>query len=498
MASAQVIFDYRGYIESDLRFSIPGKDEPDDVSDFRFVRSDNTARLTATLSGDAVRAVADLAVIFTGRPETTTADDLVNRSKVDPFRLESDALYVSIDDFIAPGMDLRLGRQIVRWGTADMFNPTSSLNAYDFEDPLKFGEAVATEMVSLTYNIPWSVEGEDSTIVDDVTLSVAVVPYFRPALLPESALLAFSEPSLFNQFVDSAILKGLLVEQDLFLAAGGKAVYDIDVQTPDLSVRNLQVGARFGMSLLGVDWSISYYRGFDDAPRAETIVAGDIRLPKVPLASPTDTVAVLKELDFTGVTVDTHVTMTYPRVQVFGADFSTSLDFLGGLGLWAEFALTLHDDLYRYVRTSGAILPVGGPNGTPVSGVAREYLELEAEAGPFWKLTVGTDYSLTAWWYVNIQYLHGFPDEFGETNLNDYLVAGSDFKLFRDQMLIRLFAILQFQDLSYVLYPQLTFDFWQNVDVSVGAFVFGGDSDSKFGSRVTGPSTVFLKGRYSF
>ena len=37
--------------------------------------------------------------------------------------------------------------------------------------------------------------------------------------------------------------------------------------------------------------------------------------------------------------------MGYPEVDVFGGDLATSLDFIGGLGLWAEAAAYSHDAL---------------------------------------------------------------------------------------------------------------------------------------------------------
>ena len=143
--------------------------------------------------------------------------------------------------------------------------------------------------------------------------------------------------------------------------------------------------------------------------------------------------------------------------------------------------MTFHEDLYRYIDVG--LGPV---------------LEQEAEAGHYWKLTTGFDYSLTSWWYFNAQYIRGFVDEFGAPNMGDYVLAGSEFKMFSETVALRLFSILDLEELSAVIYPELFIRGWTNTEVSIGAFAFLGEPDTKFGSRLTGPNTVFLKGRYSF
>jgi hypothetical protein len=479
-ASAQVDFEYKGYVETDLRFSVPGKDMPGLDDEIRFIRNENTARVTAGIGWGSGKAVGDLSVVFTGIDEVSVLGDLTNRQKVDPFRIESEALYIDVYDFIVPGVDLRIGRQIVKWGTADQFNPTNNLNAYDLEDPLKFGENVPNEMILLRYLFPISIWGEDTPILDEVSLTFAVVPYFRPGLIPESGNLGFTEPSLFGQLVDSPTLHALLRVQEVFSAQGGGLTYDVQVDSPELTLDNMQYGAKLRWILGGIELSVSYYNGFSTIPRAEVITAENLPFD-VDLDDIDGLLDVVRSFDFSGVVIDTGVQLTYPRVHVIGADFATSLDFLGGVGLWGEFTWTLHDKLYRLVQIGNNLV-----------------LELDEDAGGFWKLATGVDYSITSWWYMNVQYLHGFVDEFGKNDLDDYLVAGTDFKLFNELLLIRGFVLLNFQDLSTTLYPQITARFWQNTELTVGAFLYTGAYDSKFGTPITGPNTVFLRGKYSF
>ena len=269
--------DYWGYLEVDNRFSVPGKKEPAGISETRFLRSDATARLTLAVGEGDVQGVVDLATVFTGFPQTDTLEDLMLRERVDPVRIESDALYLEVLDF-APGLDLRMGRQIVHWGTADQFNPTNVINAYDYEDPLKFGEAVANEMLVLKYTTPFSYFADSTTLFDDLAIELAVVPVFRPGQLPASALAAFNDPTLFDQVVDSPSLKEVKGVQDMYLSSGGEVAYLVDVREPEPDFANAQLGARMSWTLLGIDGRDGL-SGFEDTPRAEDMRATGLNVP---------------------------------------------------------------------------------------------------------------------------------------------------------------------------------------------------------------------------
>jgi hypothetical protein len=488
VASAQSFFDYRGEIRSDLRASIPGNDAPDDAPDYAFERLDNTARLTMALGWGAVSAIADLSVVYSGRSTVDRFDSLLSRSEVESYYFESESLYLEIADFIFSGMDLRIGRQIADWGSGDRFNPTSVINGYDLEDPIDFGRRVANEMVSLSINPGWMIEGEETPILDELNLKLIAVPVFRSGLIPKSALHAFSEPDQFRRFVRAQLLNNLVDVQKVFLKKGGGVEYDVRVVEPEMTLENTQLGARLGVSILGVDVSAMYYYGYDHNHQPGDVDVSAIRNGAVfPLPDLNDiegTLALLNTYSdgaLEGLVGYTDVLLVYPRVHVVGGDFATSLDFLGGMGLWGEFAMTFHDGVALDVQINDQL-----------------FRETQLKPGSFWKLTAGLDYTFTKWWYVNVQYLHGFVDEFGTEAIGDYIVAGSDFKTFDEQILLRLFGILDISGLSFIAFPSLSFKFWQNTELVAGALLHGGEPDSKFGNRTAGPNTVFLQGRYSF
>ena len=482
----QTSIDYRGVVQTDLRVAVPGNDAPADAADYRIERLDNLARLTAMLSWANVDALVDLAVVFSGRSEVDTFDSLRSRQAVDAYYFESEGIYLQIIDFIAEGFDLRIGRQIVDWGTADRFNPTSVINAFDLEDPIDFGRRVANEMISLTYHPGWIIEGEVTPILDEVHLQLVVVPLFRSALIPDSALHAFSEPDQFRRFVRADLLKNLVDVQKAFLAKGGDVVYNVRVQQPEEVIENAQVGARLGFSLFGVDFGLMAYHGFDHNVQPKNVrVSAIYEGTLFPLPDLNDLETVMEMMNrfptLAGLVGYTDVDLIYPRVSVLGADFSASLDALGGIGIWGEFAMTFHDGVYLDITINDQV-----------------FRETQVERGWFWKLTAGLDYTFTKWWYMNVQYLHGFVDEFGTAELGDYIVAGSDFKTFNEQVLIRLFGMINLQDTSFIAFPSLSFKFWQATELVAGALLHGGDRDSKFGNRTAGPNIVFMQGRYSF
>ena len=178
------------------------------------------------------------------------------------------------------------------------------------------------------------------------------------------------------------------------------------------------------------------------------------------------------------------VEIGYPEMQAFGFDMTTSVPFLKGLGLWVEGALVFHDDLKTTIDLGG--------------GPALAQTLFEGKAGNFLKLTAGMDYSFTKQLYMNVQYLHGFVDEFGSRQLGDYVVAGIDIKSKSEKVLLRLFGVVNLQDGSHVYFPSLILKPWGASEFQVGALLYGGEPGTKFGGLESGSNLFFVKGRISF
>lgn len=172
-------------------------------------------------------------------------------------------------------LDVALGKQIYAWGTADTFNPTDNLNAYDYLD------VVDNEKLGL-----WSAALRLTT--GATTATFVVVPAFVPSRLPLPR--SRWTPTIPRNFV---------------------AVAD-DPEVPGIGADNLQYAARVRATVRGVDLSASYYDGFEHVPvlRVSSLaVAPGVTLPRF--------------------------TPVYTRVKVPGLDVSTTY---GKFELHAETA----------------------------------------------------------------------------------------------------------------------------------------------------------------
>jgi hypothetical protein len=525
-----------GYVESDLRIWIPGKAHPNEAEGQvwnKIQRLENTLGYRGFWGGDYAGATADLKLVFFGGSQVVDLEDMIDRRLIDGYRFESDALYVEFYDLLIDGLDLKLGRQIVEWGSADQFNPTNPVNALDLEDPIKFGDRVANEMAVLTWTAPWYVEGEHGTLFDEFTLSAVAVPVFRTSVIPESGLVAFQNTELLAAQANSPALEAMASLAPAFAGAGGEFVFDVDVKTPRLLGQNVQYGAHMGMNLLGVSLGFMYYKGFSDIPypaklkptltepdrgyqlRNGEVVPGDslkdlfgliegVTLQE--LGGLADMIGAAETL-VSGSLVSSAVELQFPRIQMAGGHFSTSLDFLGGMGLWGEVALYMHEELSLELDL------------TEFLGYADS--EVTLEGGTFVKAAAGMDYSITRYWYMNVQYLYGFVDEFGADDLNHFVVLVNDYKLFNESVIARTSVILGFEDLSIldadgvaevddegvertgttisgVIYPNLIINAIENTELNLGAFIYFGRDDTKFGSPLAGSNMFYMKAKYSF
>jgi hypothetical protein len=390
---------------------------------------------------------------------------------MDPWRVEAHGVYVDIRD-IAPGLDLRIGRQNLIWGTADLFNPTDNINSDDLEDALVFGENVANEMIRLDYTILPEREGW----LEEVSFSFIWVPIFRPAQLPPHSLLRVYDQGTPLPFVEP----DLRAESSDSRSTVSDYLYDpeVTVELPRFSLANSQFGLRLLARMGATDFTLSYYRGFDDIP----VIA--------------DTTITLDE-DL--LHMHTDVVMRYPRMQVLGFDINGQASWLGEMGYWIEGAVIFPEEMALNFVT----------DLRPVTLEPQETTGRVIDSRPFLKLTMGFDYSIGENIFVDVQYVHGFIDEFGATRLNNYLVAGFDLKLWNERLLIRLYTILQMDwldealqgepfdnwrdQLSVNLRPLIRLNPWGSVLIDLGAILPYGGRYSYFGQPRAGASTIYLR-----
>jgi hypothetical protein len=153
-------------------------------------------------------------------------------------RLSGDRYDWAFNEFYAHYMisplRLRLGNQMLRWGTADVFNPTAYFNAYDFR------EFLFRDSDEFRQGVP--------------SLSAM---HFADAFTTEWVLSFVHVPMLFSP-------PGNFWSVDM-----QQPLYALSVQPSDgmdIAVENMGVGARVSTNLLDADVSLSAYRGPDREP----------------------------------------------------------------------------------------------------------------------------------------------------------------------------------------------------------------------------------------
>jgi hypothetical protein len=152
------------------------------------------------------------------------------------FQIPETSLHRSILDlkeavarFSRGAYEVSVGKQIFAWGTAEGFNPTDNLNAYDYLDPLDREKLGA-----------WSVAARAT--FGPANLLFVIVPVFTPSRLPLSDSRWTPTPP------------------------GGFAGVPEPRELPSNDVGSMQYGARLRATLSGWDLGLSYYDGFDATP----------------------------------------------------------------------------------------------------------------------------------------------------------------------------------------------------------------------------------------
>ncbi len=484
-AQAQRRFDYSFRVQNDTRFDVDRiwevvPDEEDGVGS-KVVDtgvpeySRNETSLRFKLQGrphPRVRFVGDVELVWLNWSDRLlTLPELTIRHSMDPWRLEAHAAYVDIMD-LAPGLDLRIGRQISMWGSADFFNPTDNLNADDLEDQLLFGENVANEMIRLDYTYLPDREGW----LEELSFSLVWVPIFRPGQLPRASILRIYDQGEPLPFVEDDLRDASSERRQ----SVSQFLYDpvVRVELPEFSLANSQLGLRALARMGSTDFTISYYRGYDD----------------IPVTSEVDIV-----LDPDLEHLHTDVVMRYPRMQVLGFDINGQASFLGDMGYWIEGAIIFPEEMALTFVT----------DLRPLAYEPDEVVGRVIDGRPFFKLTMGFDHSIGEHMFVDVQYVRGFMDEFGAGRLNNYLVAGFDLKLWNERLLIRLFTIIQMDwldealrgepydnwrdQISVNIRPLIRLNPWGSVLIDVGAILPYGGAGSYFGEPRSGSTTLYLK-----
>lgn len=314
-------------------------------------------------------------------------------------------------------VDLRLGKQLIVWGRADRINPTDNLTPRDFTllVPEDHDQRLGAVAAKATY------------YMGGLALTGIWLPRFEPHTIP----------------IQRAPGVGLRERLPRDQAAQG-------------AVRLEQTGK-------AVDWSLSYFDGFDLFP--------DISVEQV---GPTFLDLVLK----------------HHRIRVIGADAATTI---GRYGLRAEGAYTFTED----------------PRGRD-----------PRVKNPFFFLVLGGDRTFLEYLNVNLQYLFRYVESFRParqiadptersvaiqeaaiSNQVDQVQHGFSLRVsnrwLNETLEAEVASVLFFTRLDFVVRPKVTYALTDRWKVTVGADIFRGEPQSFLG-RLRDNSTAYAEVRWSF
>jgi hypothetical protein len=467
------IVKFSGYLSSDIRFTIEDYRGAVQGQGFNFSKNQNDLDLRLEITPfEKVLVVAEPHLRFFGINEAYDLQTASVRSNIDPYDVRLEEAYVMVKEFLWKKMDMRVGRLIQNWGSVDIFNPTDNLNARDFSDVLDYTAKVPNQMLELNmYPADW------------LSIHLVWVPMFTPSQLPDSAVLGFAVATDRNGCLISAPTPPIRNRADAEkLASIFKSVDPCSLNFPNTQVTTLlpdngigdsQAAARFRFKAGDLDLNLSYYYGrftFPVALDAYAEVAGSTTKPG--------------KMD-----VSYSAELYYPRMHVAGLDFAYSAPWFFDVGFTGELAVIFPEEVVFGMRVPSAGLSIKNVN---------------VPATPFVKATAGVDYTFTKWLYMNAMYIRGFFDEFNDLyGLHNYVTLAADLKFLDNELQIRLSGILDCNDLSNVAYGQITWVVVPSVEMTWGAFYFGGDTNMKdpldyssrykFGQKAAGRSFAFFK-----
>lgn len=327
-------------------------------------------------------------------------------------------------DLNAGNLDVRAGKQIIVWGTADGINPTDNLCPKDYrlfsndDNERRFGvNALQAKYYFGNY-------------------------YLNGIWIADFAASEFPANNLPANIVMNP------------------------AQYPEDEFKNTEYAFKFGTNRGSVDYSFSYYSGWNRLPEMglDHVVPG---------APPT-----------------IYLTPRFHQIQVIGGDISTTV---GKYGLRGEAA---------YCSTEG------GANYNP------EIMQ------PYLLVVLGADRTFLESFNINLQYIHrtvsDFHDPYEITDpvqrqialrnaiIHRQLAAEQDSvslrlnnKWLQETLEADLLMIYDFYEQDSMLQPKISYAFTDSVKATLGAFIFDGDTNTFYGN-LKDSNMIYCELKYSF
>jgi hypothetical protein len=423
-----------GFVQLDRRLALGGDSVR--LADFYNVFR---PELSASFGG-RVDLVVSLDFRFYDFTAARSTDDLKDADLHFPSSFTVWEAQARISGFLFDPLDLTIGKQRVRWGTADGLNPTDRFSPYDLSDLTDFTARIPT----------WAVRAE-CYVTDEWRVEGVWTPTAHGPLLPPGA-------------------DGALGKAGGRMPSGSVPSWEEHFEAPSRRLSNSQYGLKAAGHAAGLDVSLSYFDGFDGIPAAERVLL------------------VGKDGASASQTFDGHAWTALPRIRVLGGDVATEWR---GIGLWGEGAVVFPE---RMELVTDVV----------ASGDSVRDRVVAPDRRPYATWTLGGDYTFPGGWYLNVQWAHGLFLERGADELHDYLLGKLEQRLFRETVTLTLKGALEVAQwsapsdhLGIGVFPEVVYAPVDNVDVSLGAFLAGGGGTTLFG-RWDDADQVYLRVKASF
>ncbi len=335
-----------------------------------------------------------------------------------PTYLDVRQVYVEFYSFLLENLDVKIGKQLLSWGTADGLNVVNNVNPYDLEDPFSLNNKLPVPLLVAEYYFP-----------DEISLTAVVEPVFFPSVLPSDKWLT----AMFQQPV--SIPPWLHINK-----------ININLREPSQSMPDsLSYGFRIAKkSLFNYDISLSYYNGWYSLPE---LTSANINVSS-------GNVIVTTNLDF-------------PRLSIIGGDFAGSI---GDHGVWGEVALNIPQHPVRFntyimnvlypsesynIATSPFVKFVLGTDYTFNNGT---YMNLQFIHGQFYEIGNQLQNYLALMSYKNFFY-----------NMLKAQISA-------------ILELAPHNKRGYMFLPEIDWMPYDNITMSAGGFIFAGDSSTYLGS----------------
>lgn len=420
---------------------------------------------------DRARLFADVWLRAYKYPEINNVSDLSDKKKILNFDADLREAYFDIYGLFTKNLDVRIGRQRIAWGTADRLNPTDNLNPYDMEDIWDFGRHLGSNAIKFTYYLK------------SFTFTGVAIPWFTPSVLPGSEWTQAFMPDFEvpEMIIDTSFVPGLTIP--VYLTTGNI------VDTLVMPQRDIKHYPSFGLkvkkSIGNFDISLSYVYGRDALP-LPTELYTNITI---------DTFLLLPEVRAEA-TMDIRSKVGFPVLKVLGFDFAGSVK---DVGIWGEAACFFPEKNYmkRYLHYE-----------FPDYGISKDSVladSLVLDSKPYVKFVVGLDYTFKHGFYLNFQYLHGFVNERGPKDLNDYYILAFEWTSGNGRLKVSILnggiQVNKYKDFknnfAWIYMPEISYKPIDNAELILGAHLLDGSPSTSFG-KVTKNDDIYLKFKYSF